>query len=142
MTSEVEERPRLVTGGYGRHRRQLVNYYKHDYSHFSEETFVDEVSHLDFSSVYNSNLNTNGKFDLFYDHIYSVCKKHVPYKRLSKKEVKISSKPWITREILAKMNYRDKLYSKLLKSKQPDPNLRYLYKKWVRNPNLCGISFK
>jgi len=24
MTSEVEERPRLVTGGYGRHRRQWV----------------------------------------------------------------------------------------------------------------------
>jgi len=25
MTSEVEERPRLVTGGYGRHRHQWVN---------------------------------------------------------------------------------------------------------------------
>ena len=24
MTSEVEERPRFVTGGYGRHRRQWV----------------------------------------------------------------------------------------------------------------------
>ena len=43
--------------------------------------FVDEVSHLDFSSIYNNycNLNTNGKFDLFYDQIDSVCKKHVPY---------------------------------------------------------------
>ena len=28
------------------------------------------------------------------------------------------------------MKYRDKLYSKLLKSKQPDPNLHYLYKKF------------
>lgn len=75
-------------------------------------------------------LNTNGKFDLFYDQIDSVCKKHVPYKRLSKKEVKISSKSWITRQIFAKMKYRDKLYSKLLKSKQQDPNLHYLYKKF------------
>ena len=107
-----------------------LNYYKHDYSHFCEETFVDEVSHLDFSSIYNCNLNTNGKFDLFYDQIDSVCKKHVPDKRLSKKEVKISSKPWITREIFAKMQYRDKLCSKLLKSKQPDPNLHYLYTKF------------
>jgi len=47
-----------------------LNYYKHDYSHFCEETFVDEVSHLDFSSIYNCNLNTNGKFDLFYDQTY------------------------------------------------------------------------
>jgi len=77
-------------------------------------------------------LNTNGKFDLFYDQIDSVSKKHVPYKRLSKKEVKISSKSWITRQIFAKMKYGDKLYSKLLKSKQPDPNLHYLYKK-LRN---------
>ena len=107
-----------------------LNYYKHDYSHFSEEAFVDEVSHLDFSPIYNSNLNTNGKFDLFYDQIDFVCKVHVPYKRLSKKEVKISSKPWITKEIFAKMKYRDKLYSKLLKSKQPNPNLHYLYKKF------------
>ena len=107
-----------------------LNYYKHDYSHFSEEAFVDEVSHLDFSPIYNSNLNTNGKFDLFYDQIDSVCKVHVPCKRLSKKELKISCKPWITKEIFAKMKYRDKLYSKLLKSKQPDPNLYYLYKKF------------
>ena len=42
-----------------------VNYYKYDYSLFNEDGFVDEVSHLDFSSVYNSNLNTNVKFDLF-----------------------------------------------------------------------------
>ena len=76
-------------------------YYKHDYSHFSEEAFVHEVSHLDFSPIYNSNLNTKGKFDLFYDQIDSVCKAHVPYKRLFKKKVKISSKPLITKEIFA-----------------------------------------
>ena len=107
-----------------------LNYYKHDYSHFSEEAFVDEVSHLDFSPIYNSNLNTNSKFDLFYDQIDSVYKVLVPYKRLSKKEVKIASKAWISKEIFAKMKYRDKLYSKLFKSKQPNPNLHYLYKKF------------
>ena len=56
----------------------FLNYYKHDHSHFSEEAFVDEVFHLDFSSVNSSNLNTNGKFDLVYDQIDSVCKIHVP----------------------------------------------------------------
>ena len=52
---------------------------------------------------------TNGKFDLLYDEVDSVCKVHVPKKRLSKKEVKISFKPWITKEIFAKMKYRDNL---------------------------------
>ena len=73
----------------------------------------------------------NGKFDLSYDQIDSVCKVHGPKKRLSKKEVKISSKPGITKEIFAKMKYSDNLYSKLLKSKQPNPNLHYLYKKFT-----------
>ena len=107
-----------------------LNYYKHDYSHFNEEVFVEEVSHLDFSTVYNSNLDTNCKFDVFYDQINSIFMKHVPYKKLSKKEVKLSSKPWITKQILAKMKYRDKLYLKILKSKQQNPNLPYLYKKF------------
>ena len=48
-----------------------LNYYKHDYSHFNEEVFVEEVSHLDFS-VCNSNLDTNCKFDVFYDQINSI----------------------------------------------------------------------
>ena len=74
---------------------------------------------------------TNGKFDLIYDQIDSVCKVHVPKKRLSKKEVKISSKPGITKEIFATMKYSDNLYSKLLKSKQPNPNLHYLYTKFT-----------
>lgn len=43
----------------------FLNYYKHDYSHFSEEVFVEEVYYIDFSPVYKSNLNTNGKIDLF-----------------------------------------------------------------------------
>ena len=94
-----------------------LNYYKHDYSRFNEEVFVEEVSHLDFSTVYNSNLDTNCKFDVFYDQINSIFMKHVPYKKLSKKEVKLSSKPWITKQILAKMKYRDKLNLKKIKSK-------------------------
>ena len=78
-------------------------------------------------------------FIFFHDQIDSVCKIHVPYKRLTKKEVKISSKLWITKEILAKMKYRDKLYSKLLKCKQPNPNFNYLYKKF-RNRVLKDLT--
>ena len=69
-------------------------------------------------------------FDFFYDQIDSVCKYMYLIRGLPRKEVKISSKPWITEEILAKMKYRDKLYSKLLECKQPNPNLNYLYKKF------------
>lgn len=91
---------------------------------------LTEICHLDFSPIYNSNLKTNGKFDFFFDQIDCDCKIHVPYKRLTKKEVKISSKPCITKEISGKMKYRENLYSTLLKCEQPNPNLNYLYKKF------------
>ena len=44
---------------------------------------------------------------------------HVSRRKLSKYEIKLSSKPWITKEILAKKQYRDTVYSQV----QPDPNL-------------------
>ena len=96
----------------------------------------------DFFSIYNSNFNTNGKFDLFYDQIHSVCKKHIPYKRLSK-EVKIFSKPWITREILTKMNYRDKLYSKITEkgiSRRSDSPLFYLKDNYSGSVFLSSVT--
>ena len=56
----------------------------------------------------------------------------MPRRKLSKREIKLSTKPWITQEILAKMQYRDKVYSQVLKCNQPDPNMTLLYKK-LRN---------
>ena len=50
-----------------------------------------------------------------------------------------STKAWITKDILAKIRYRHKLYSQIMKSKQPDPNLIYLHKKF-RNSVVKDIE--
>ena len=68
---------------------------------------------------------------------------HAPRRKLSKYEIKLSTKPWITKDILAKIRYRDKLYSQIMKSKQPDPNLISLHKKFrnsVVKDNKAGKS--
>ena len=49
---------------------------------------------------------------------------------LSKREIKLSTKPWITKPILSKIRYRDKLYSKIIRCKHSNPNLIYLHKKF------------
>lgn len=56
---------------------------------------------------------------IFYDQISQFITPHVPRGKLSKYEIKLSSKPCITKEILAKKQYRDTVYSQV----QPDPNL-------------------
>ena len=49
-------------------------------------------------SSYDMDMDTNTKFDIFYDQISQFRKK----RKLSKREIKLSTKPWITKHILAK----------------------------------------
>ena len=64
------------------------------------------------------------------DQISQFINCHAPCRKLSKHEIKLSTKAWITKDILAKIRYSHKLYSQIMKSKQPDPNLIYLHKKF------------
>ena len=71
---------------------KTLNYYKNDYSIFNEETFVDEFAHLDWSNIYNNNLDINSKFNIFTTKsplLHVNC--HVPRKKLTKKEIKLST---------------------------------------------------
>ena len=59
-----------------------------------------------------------------------------PYKKLSKKEIKLKSKPWINKEILAEMSKRDKLllkYSKMKNKKSEAAQITYEDYKKIRN---------
>ena len=75
-------------------------------------------------------MDANTKFDIFYDQISQFINSHVPRRKLSKHEIKLSTKPWIAKPILAKIRYRDKLYSKIIGCKYSNPNLIYLNKKF------------
>ena len=76
----------------------------------------------------------------------------VPRRKLSKHEIKLSTKPWITKHVFAKIRYRDKLYSKIIRYKHSNPNLMYLHKKfkdvkaskfgYFKNYFLCNNNMK
>ena len=73
-----------------------------------EEKFINDFSLLDWNSISSDYMDTNTKFDTFYDQISHFINSHVPRRKLSKHEIKLSTKPWITKHILAKIRYRDK----------------------------------
>ena len=87
--------------------------------------------------ISNTNLDANTKFNIFYDQISQFINFHVPYRKLSKREIKLSTKPWIAKEILAKMQY--KVYLQVPKCSQLDPNLILLYKE-LRNSVVKDIK--
>ena len=53
-------------------------------------------------------MDANTKFDMFYDRMSQFINSHVPRRKVSKREIKLSTKPWITKPILANIRYRDK----------------------------------
>ena len=56
----------------------------------------------------------------FHQHINYLLDEFAPYKKLSKKDLKLKSKPWINNLILNQMNIRDNLLHKYSKMKNKD----------------------
>ena len=69
--------------------------YKRDYSHFNEETLINDFRSIDWNTVLGDT-NINEQFDSFYSKTNEIIDKHLPLKQMNKKEIKTLSKPWIT----------------------------------------------
>lgn len=75
-------------------------------------------------------INVNDIFQSFYSHVSGIIDKHVPIRKLTRKEIKSLSKPWITKGIRVSIKMKDIFYKKYLTSK----NQYYLIKyKLYRN---------
>ena len=97
---------------------KVLNYYKNDFSKFGEEKFFNDFSLLDWNNISSDYVDANSKFGIFYDQISQFINSHVPRRKLSKREIKLSAKPRrISKPILAKIRYRHKLYSQIIRCK-------------------------
>ena len=73
-----------------------LNIIQHDYSKFQSQQFRDDVS----IQNWNSDLpNVNELFMIFTPNYKDVLKDMLHLKTLSPKEIKLKTKPWITKEI-------------------------------------------
>jgi hypothetical protein len=70
--------------------------YKRDYTNFNKSALVDEVTSINWDIVLPQTNDVNEIFDCFYSKVSEVIDNHVPLKKLTRKEVKFSYKPWIT----------------------------------------------
>ena len=73
-------------------------------------------------------ISIDNKFDYFYETLSNLVDKHVPSKKMTKKDIKLRSKPWITSKIVRLIRYRDRLKKKLKRKFTPDNE--FLYKKF------------
>ena len=100
-----------------------INIYERDFSNYSAIDYYDDVS------IQNWNYDLNNSSDLFSD-FYCKLKgstdRHAPLKKLSAKEVKLKSKPWLTTELSKMIRIKNKLFER--KKRQPsNEKIKQLY---------------
>ena len=93
------------------------NVYIRDYSKFSNESFRDlSIQYWNYTHE-----NVHGLFKDFYSKLEGSVNRHAPLKKLSPKEIKIKSKPWLNAEILKMIKTRNKVFKR--KKRQPNNEL-------------------
>ena len=83
---------------------------------------------LDWTSLDNTSLSATDHFDNFYGKTTEYVNSHIPKKKVTKKALKLRSKPWINSNIQKLMNYRDKYFKSM--TKNPSNTNKYLYRKF------------
>ena len=101
--------------------------YKRDYSTFDHQALISELQSINWQVSFIDH-NPSAMFNSFYKEISSIIDRHVPIKQLSRKELKVRSKPWITPAIRKSIQIKkNNLYKKCIKSKSTHYHIRFSY---------------
>ena len=76
---------------------------------------INAFTGLSWNFLNETNLNINSKFDTLYEKVLETAIKHVPLKKVTPKQLKLRSKPWIDSHIQKLIKHRDRLLHKLRK---------------------------
>ena len=93
-----------------------VTRYTRDYSTLAQEDLLLDVQAIQWETMFNKN-DINQIFDSFYSVINTTVDKHAPFKKLSKKEAKFQSKPWISQGIRQAIKTKNKLFKRYIRNK-------------------------
>ena len=74
------------------------SFYQHDYSYFDEQKLIEDIvsQPVRFSDL---DIDVNRMFDGFHDNLAALIELHAPLKKVSQKNLKLKSKPWINDNI-------------------------------------------
>ena len=104
-----------------------IKMHKRDYSNFNEVAFIEECQSVNWEEIVPSDSDPNCMFNSFYYKLSEIVDAHIPIKQLSKSELKIKSKPWITKAIKTSIQIKNNLYKKFLKTKSPYYQTKFNY---------------
>ena len=93
---------------------------RRDTKNYSKEDLVAEVINVDWPTVLEPwRVDPIFSFSSFINKTNEILHKHVPLKKVNKKQLKLEAKPWITPGIIKSIKRRDKLLRKYISAKDP-----------------------
>ena len=115
--------------------------FKRDYSKLDSNALTEDINAVNWQFLIPESTDIDNMFQTFYSNLEQIVDKHVPLKKVSKKELKLKNKPWITKAIRKSIQIKNSLLKKYLKNKSNDIYLKY---KKYRNKlkHLINISKK
>ena len=116
--------------------------YKRNFKSLTGNELIEDLKNIDWDKALRLNQNlTNKSFKLFFYIFETLLDTYAPLKKLSNSELKLHSKPWITHGIMRSIKIKDKIYKKLLKSKNSQQK-EWLYSEFKRYRNRINILIR
>ena len=84
--------------------------YRRDFTNFNDLAFKDDISRLDWNL--NSSYSINEKFNTFLSKMENCIDLHARIKKLNRKQIRKTSKPWINLYIIKMISHRNKLFKR------------------------------
>ena len=87
--------------------------------------------YLSLDQVYtqhNNDKNVDNMFNLFFENLSNTVNKHVPTRKMTRKDIKLQIKPLINQKLVKFIKYRDRLRRKF--KRRPTIENEHLYKKF------------
>ena len=129
------------TNIFQNYKNKHIIKYKRDFRNFNKREFEEELTGINWIDALNENDGTDICYNIFFRKIESLFDEMAPYRKMTKKDVKLDQMPWITRGILVSMAVRDKKY-KLYKSEQNLKQKDELLQLYKRYRNLIVILLR
>ena len=111
-------------------KKSTAGYFR-DTKDFQVDNFVEDLYKNITSITLSDALSVNDYFADFISQFSTTLEIHAPMPRMRKftrKEKKLQTKPWLSKEILTSIRYRNKLYRQCLTEQKP--SLWEKYKKY------------
>ena len=100
------------------HLPKKHNIYSRSAKKFNNQTFIRDYQNIDWDNIIDIQKNdVNFSMNIFLTKFNELLDNHMPLRKITNREFKQKFKPWISRQILSKIDDKNKVFRKYLRSK-------------------------